>query len=75
MATSRSHFPQLQGVMIMISSFENHNNYNDKQPSMTAHYKYNNNYKGHRLRVRPKAPRQLADHDHLDHDHESESER
>ena len=30
MATFRSHFPQLQGVMIMImiSSFEKHNNYN-----------------------------------------------
>ena len=48
--------------MFIIGSFEKHTN-------------CNYNYKGHRLRVGAQAPRQLADHDHLDHDHESESER
>ena len=38
------------------------------------HNDNNYNYKGHRLRVGAKAPRQLDDHGHLDHDHESESE-
>ena len=61
MATFRSHFPQLQGAMIMTGGFEKHND-------------NNYNYKGHRLRVGAKAPRQLDDHGHLDHDHESESE-
>ena len=50
MATFRPHIPQLQGVTIMISSFEKHNS-------------YNYNYKGHRLRVGAKVARQLADHD------------
>ena len=50
-ATFRSHFLQLQVVMIMImiNSFEKHNN-------------CNYNYKGHRLLVDAKPRRQLADH-------------